>query len=252
MEFGLMKSANEQLDRLNMSVHANNYKVPVVGFSWDSNTALNISGWGTAKLIADQNGPKLAQFIINFHNTCQNTKIRLVAHSLGARVVSSTLLSLNDSRVWTTKPIESVHLMGAAINDKATAKNEPFGNAVAHTVNHFYNLYDPEDNMLKISYQSTEKQNALGLLGLKNSQQQSPSANYTEQNVRFEIPPYRDANGTAQPDCLDNMVSGWGDNHCAYIGFRQPKPFDNILRDDGAINVVVADWGTPPSSSKVR
>ena len=29
----------------------------------------------------------------------------------------------------------------------------------------------------------------------------------------------------------------WGDNHCGYIGFRQPLPYP--LLDDGAINVVV-------------
>jgi esterase/lipase superfamily enzyme len=229
-------SADEQVHRLNMSLNANNYQVPVVGFSWDSNI-----GWPVAKLMADQNGPKLAQFIIDFHNKCPNADIRLVAHSLGARVVSSTLLSLNNSRVWNPQPIESVHLMGAAINDKSTSKNELFGNAIAHTVNHFYNLYDPEDNMLKIAFKDLEKQNTLGLLGL-NPTQPRPSLNYTEYNVRFEIPPYSNANGTAQPDCLDDRVVGWGDNHCGYTGFRQPKPFDNILRDDGAVNVVVADW----------
>jgi esterase/lipase superfamily enzyme len=211
-------SADEQLHRLNMSLHANNYQVPVVGFSWGSNTA-----WGIAKLIADQSGPKLAHFITNFNQTCPHTYIRLVAHSLGARVVSSALLSLNNTRVCTHKPIESVHLMGAAINDKATSKNELFGNAIAHTVNHFYNLYDPEYNMLKIAYRNAEGQNALGLLGL-NATQPRLSSNYTDYNVRFEIPPYSNANGTTQPDCLDNKVYGLADNHCSYMGFRQPKP----------------------------
>jgi hypothetical protein len=42
--------------------------------------------------------------------------------------------------------------------------------------------------------------------------------------------------------CLDYKVSVWGDNHCGYMGFRQPKPFDSMLKDDGAINVVVAEW----------
>ena len=63
-------SVNEQLDRLNMSSDANNYTI-LVGFSWDSNTALNPYGWGIAKYIADQNGPKLAQFIFDFHNNAR-------------------------------------------------------------------------------------------------------------------------------------------------------------------------------------
>jgi hypothetical protein len=82
--------------------------------------------------------------------------------------------------------------MGAAINYKATSKNEPFGNAIAHTVNHFYNLYDPEDNMLKIAFKDKEAQTALGLFGL-NPTQPRPSSNFTECNVRFELPPYSNA-----------------------------------------------------------
>jgi hypothetical protein len=130
--------------------------------------------------------------------------------------------------------------MAAAINNKATAANQPFGLAIQHIVNNFYNLFDPEDNMLQFSYKFTEKQDPLGLLGLQVGQPR-PSK-YTEHNVLFELPPYRNANGTAQPDCLDFSVVIWGDNHCGYMGFRQAKPFDNLLRDDGAINVVVGDW----------
>jgi hypothetical protein len=42
-------------------------------------------------------------------------------------------------------------------------------------------------------------------------------------------------------ECSSVLVEG--DNHCGYIGFRQP--FSNLLLDDGAINVVVRDWGNP-------
>ncbi|MDF2736593.1 MAG: hypothetical protein K0S93_449 [Nitrososphaeraceae archaeon] len=31
-----------------------------------------------------------------------------------------------------------------------------------------------------------------------------------------------------------------GDNHCGYIGFREP--FSNSLIDNGAMDVVVSDW----------
>jgi hypothetical protein len=31
-----------------------------------------------------------------------------------------------------------------------------------------------------------------------------------------------------------------GDNHCGYIGFR--NPFAGSLIDDGAMNIVVRDW----------
>ena len=35
-------------------------------------------------------------------------------------------------------------------------------------------------------------------------------------------------------------VLGKGDNHCGYIGYRQP--FSNSLIDNGAINIVVEGW----------
>ncbi len=70
-----------------MSLAANSYEVPLVGFSWDSNTPLNKDGWETAKRIAENNGPKLAQFILEFKSKCKDTDIRPVSHSLGGSVV---------------------------------------------------------------------------------------------------------------------------------------------------------------------
>lgn len=66
-------------------------------------------------------------------------------------------------------------------------------------------------------------------------------ANYAERNVKFEIPPLKRASGLYQSFC-DKAVYGWGDNHCGYIGFREPYPFNRFLKDDGAINVIVDDW----------
>ncbi|MGH9976470.1 MAG: hypothetical protein ACRD8Z_11630, partial [Nitrososphaeraceae archaeon] len=66
------QAANEQFNRTAMSLISNNYTIPLIGFSWDSNTPLNKSGWETAKNIAEMNGPKLAQFVIDFKNKCKN------------------------------------------------------------------------------------------------------------------------------------------------------------------------------------
>jgi hypothetical protein len=238
-------SAKEQIDRTKLSLNANGYNIPVVGFSWDSNTATNPSGWNIAKIIANQNGPKLANFISDFKANSPNCNIRIIAHSLGAKIVESTLISLyNNNQKWKKSlvyNITSIHLIGAAISDKAPSKNQPFGIAIENIVNHFYNLYNPEDNALKRAYVKTEDQNPLGLFGLKKGE--ASPANYSERNVMFEIPPFTKASGIYQTFC-DKAVYGWGDYHCGYIGFRESYPFNKVLKDDGAINVIVEDWST--------
>lgn len=236
-------SAIEQTNRVKLSLKANRYNIPVMGFSWDSNTAINPSGWEIAKSIANQNGPKLAKFISDFKGAYPDCNIRVIAHSLGAKVVESALISLfskkQRSNNSSAHDITSVHLIGAAISDDAVSKNQPCGIAIENTVNRFYNLYNPEDNALKGAYVLTEKRNPLGLLGLKKG---VPYAiNYEERNVKFEIPPFTKASGIYQTFC-DKGVNDWGDNHCGYIGFRETYPFNKVLKDDGAVNIIVGDW----------
>ncbi len=233
-------AAKEQLDRTNLSLKTNEYDIPVVGFSWDSNTVINPSGWAIAKSIANQNGPKLAKFLCDFRINCQNHHIRIIAHSLGAKVVESALISLNNNnQMWkkgSFDNITSVHFIGAAISDRATSKNTELGSAIDGIVDNFYNLYNPNDNALQGAYFKTENEHPLGLFGLKKGE--PFPANYTERNVMHEIPPFKSASGLYK-SLSDNAVFEWGNNHSAYIGFRD---VNGKLKDDGAINQIVADW----------
>ena len=232
-------ATKEQVDRTNLSLNSNEYNIPVVGFSWDSNTVINPSGWDIAKSIANQNGPKLAKFLSDFRTNCPNHKIRIIAHSLGAKVVESALITLNNNETWKNNcayNISSIHFIGAAISDKATSKNSPFGIAIDNIVNNFYNLYNPKDNILQGLYVKTENENPLGLFGLRKGEP-FPS-NYTEHNVMSEISSIRKTSGIYKP-FVDKTVSMWRNNHSGYIGFRG---INGKLKDDGAINVIVADW----------
>jgi hypothetical protein len=237
-------SANEQFNRTAISLATNNYAIPLIGFSWDSNTPFNEDGWKTAKTIAEKNGLKLARFIMDFKNECQDTDIRIIAHSLGAAVVNSALISLSNSQEWNTTNndfnITSVHLLGAAIDRSAIASNTTFGKAIEKVVGNFYNLRNPEDNMLEYAYKYVENDDALGLLGIQHSL--PLPRDYIERQVDSEIPPIDDADGNNRLDCFDYFVILPGDNHCGYIGFRGLPPFVNILRDDGSMDVVVEDW----------
>ena len=101
-------AAKEKIDRTALSLNTNGYNIPVVGFSWDSNTTINPSGWNIAKFIAKQTRPKLAKFISDFKTKYPNNNIRIIAHSLGAKVVESALINFNNEHGRTTQHIKSL------------------------------------------------------------------------------------------------------------------------------------------------
>lgn len=268
----------ERIDRVKMSFEHNGYFVPLVGLSWDSNVQ-----WDAAKSNAVQNGPKLGQFILDYMNTCRtdlgkDVNVRLIAHSMGSRVVLSALNNLHMNESWNNNnfKISSVHLVGAAVDDEEVSMEpievynlpwqswwppcwylpyfyagdgikSPYGKAIAEEIDDegkFYNLVNSEDNTLELIYPCYEGgDDALG----KNGKQEigiSPPPNYAEVDVKDEIKPLTDAD--ANGDCDFGVKNPWtgicfadvGDNHAGYLGFRS---LDNhtLLADDGAMNIVV-------------
>ena len=212
--------AKERLDRVKMSLENNSYSIPLIGLSWDSDKE-----WEYAKSIAKENGPKLAKFIIDYIDTCKHqhnkdTNIRLISHSIGARVILSTLENLHTNPTWNNNDyqISSVHLLGAAVDNEEVSKNpldidgdstikHAYGKAIQEEVIRFYNLYDPEDNMLQPKpfkpdnyiyevYPSFENDLALGQSGKDTTiaiQDQVSTPPYYEINVQNQIPAIRDA-----------------------------------------------------------
>ena len=159
---GMFENAPEIFERAKLSLENNGYTLPVIGFSWDSDTPISSEGWDHAQIIAKENGPKLAKFIFDLKDKCTQTKIRLIAHSLGARVVLSSLDTLNKDQTWNSNnyKITSVHLMGAAVDDDEVSKNAvdvtnsdgikgPYGKAIEEEVIKFYNLVNSEDDALE-------------------------------------------------------------------------------------------------------
>jgi esterase/lipase superfamily enzyme len=233
--------AKEEFNRIQSSLNDNKYRIPLLGWSWNSNT-----DYFSAQKNAKVNGPILAEFIteLKSENNCPNTDIHLIAHSLGAAIVTSTLNSLNNTQYLISdnndhpKLIKSTTLLGAAISNKLIA-DQHFGNVIYKFVDNFYNLYDPEDDGLKYN-KDFEKHNPLGLIGAINL---TTPSNYIDINVAYEIPPFSDADGDGNvEECFEETkpVQWWGDNHCGYIGFRNSTT--GLLLDDGAINVVLENW----------
>ncbi len=232
----MFENAPEVFDRAKLSLENRAYTFPVIGFSWDSDTAISAQGWNHAKIIAKENGPKLAKFILDLKDNCTQTKIRLIAHSLGARVVLSSLDSLHSNQIWNANnfKITSVHLMGAAVDDDEVSKNagdvisfagikSAYGKAIEEEVIYFYNLFNSEDDALEpgivypfyfdclfnysenqpVYYPCFEQDFALGQKGIQSTifDIYTPQ-NYIDVPVKQEIGNYIDADADQRCDLM--------------------------------------------------
>jgi len=255
--------AKEQLDRVKMSLENNTYhNIHLIGYSWRSDIE-----WINAKILANGEGIKLAQFISKLVQECdENTDIRLLAHSLGSRVILSSLNALNNISSGVNFKIASVHLMGAAVDDEEISKNPSdnnnseyddgivYGDAIEKYVNEFYNLYNSEDDMLERRdpdegtevYPFFEKDDALGSWRIQNASinRADVPSNYNEINVKNEILEIEDADGDGECDIFPSSciisTNDRGDNHLGYMGFR-----DNISKrivGNGAMNIIACNW----------
>src|SRR5438093_1391713 len=87
-EFGAL----EKFNRVLLSLRANNYYNPIIGYSWQSDSGLTIvDQWYFANQVAILNGLKFAAFLTDFKKQCGGTDVRILAHSLGARLVTETV-----------------------------------------------------------------------------------------------------------------------------------------------------------------
>lgn len=270
------KQAREQAERVFLSLQDSEYGIPLIGYSWDSNTSFSLTdpnialeGWNTAKKIANGNGPLFAQLILDFKKACESDNVRIIAHSLGARVTLAALQSLHANPEWTTNSnneIRSIHLLGAAIDNEqisTTANdcrfNDPklscSGEAIEALVGRLFNLYNPEDNMLQFVYNRVEGDKALGWCGEGGGSQWfalwmcfignavSEPQNYEEYGVINELPSNSDSNIDGECDVRNTngscTITLAGDNHFGYLGYRDSPA---SISDNGAINRVATDW----------
>jgi Alpha/beta hydrolase of unknown function (DUF900) len=265
------EDAIEQTERVFLSLQRSGYNISIIGFSWDSDIE-----WDAAKKMANENGYLLAGFIKEFKNKCPTDNLRIIAHSLGSRVTLSAIQSLYDNHPLETvsKIITSVHLLGAAVDDEQVSldnQNECMsinspplrcsGDAINLVVKHFYNLFNPEDNMLapqiipycpifcscpwcsyyESAYYLNENDNPLGSYPIKNVI--NVPMNYEEYNVREEIGLNEDADGDGKCDLeLQGTctIIYTGDNHLGYMGYRSSINF--VVTSSEVLNLVTLDW----------
>ena len=146
------------------------YSHPVIGFSYDSNTtgAHLIKhakhALAVGQIIAKKNGRNLGKFIQDFKTTSPKTKIRLIGHSLGSKVILSTIEYLAKKK-QNTGIIHSIHFFGASITAD-TPSSKKYGKILQNIVNKkIVNHYAPTDEVLNWADKEKYVRGPLGLKG---------------------------------------------------------------------------------------
>jgi len=175
----------------------NGYDRPVIGYSWDADT--DLFDWWDATDIAERNGLKLANFLYEYDQATDGVDVRLMAHSLGARVVLSAVqvLAYNDLNDVVT----SLSLLGGAADNDALATDGEYGPDVAVATGRTDNFWKSDDDVLQWAYSTAEFDSAVGEEGVEGT----PPSNYEDHNVD-DVP---DHFSYYAPDegCIDEVVA---------------------------------------------
>ena len=135
-----------------------NYQIK--GFKWRSHSLKTIvnnglATWYKAVHQTLEAGKMLSKFIIDQKELNPNIQIKLMGHSLGARVIFNTLYQLLDKK---TK-VDDIFLFGGAVSNDKTNWSD-----VAHAVSgNIYNFYSKNDDVLKNLYQLSMFEKPIGL-----------------------------------------------------------------------------------------
>lgn len=224
--FGVAKQALER----------NGYTGAVVGFSWDADMQhdpFSMTGYHAAKANTEKSGPLLASFLDDLARACPLAKIRVIGYSMGARLALESLMHLSGR-------VETVYLVGAALDNEEVQLNRRYGKAIAAHAGKVLNLYSPEDGKLGLFFWVKEGDRALGKSDVE--EPKKAPRNYRGQNVSRELP---------EVDEAGKLVRGGelGKNHSGYLGTRDDE---GNLTDDGAMNVVAADVATSRANDLPR
>jgi len=238
-------------NQANNSLKLDPQESPVIGFSWESDQGP--LDFDDSSRIATMNGRKLAQFLYEYRCTCPDTRMRLIAHSQGSRLVLNALQTLKEynhvasivldfpggrsgdllfptfeqgrklrslinynCKCFKDVNVESVALVGAAVDNEEVQIGE-FGMAISEVVSgKFVNYYNEQDPILKFLFTPEDFDLALGLSG-------------AERGV-FLADNYYDVNVTEQV----------GKDHSGYVGKSSDPEAEG--GGDGIMDLVKTNW----------
>lgn len=208
---GWMNSASDALDgayECQLALERNGYGGDTAAFSWDSDQGGSLDlGWADAKEIAEKNGRKLANFVTDWNaNTGQD--VRLIAHSLGARVTIFAMESLEND-FGAADAVTSATLLGGAVEEDDVSLDagwfdSEYGDHIEYAAGQFDNFHDDGDPILEYVYETREWEDAVGEKGCDGPE---PN-NYTDFDVTAEV----DAHGDyykRDVGVVDQIVAQW-------------------------------------------
>ena len=225
---GFNNSRDKAMNRFGVarqSLLQNDYKGAVVGFSWDADTQhdpYSMTGYRTGREHALDAGVRLARAIEKMKEACPLMKVRLIGYSMGARVALESLLTVKTT-------IDSIHLVGAAIDNEEVELGKRYGAAIERSAGRVFNYFSREDSKLGLFYWAKEGDRALGKADIEHKAR-APK-NYVSVESSKELP---------EVDKAGNVVSKGklGRNHSGYLGTRNDR---GELTDDGVMNLVARD-----------
>lgn len=168
------------------------YEHPVAGFTWGSLTL-----WFLAKQKAMRMGEVLAGFLDTYKRLHPGTEVHLIGHSLGSRVVGSTLQN--------TDKVSTASVLGAAIPRNSVSRGGEFHDALSN-VDEYHSYYSTNDAILGTGYHLREfGKTALG---------------------------YTEAQGETPENYREHDVSDLVENHCDHIqpGGPVTRVVDDVLK----------------------
>jgi esterase/lipase superfamily enzyme len=191
-----------------LALEQNGYGGDVASYTWDADEGDSVDlGWADAKDIAEKNGKKLANVVTDWNNQ-QGTDVRLIAHSLGARVTIFTMKSLEED-FGAADAVKSATLLGGAVEEDDVSLDagwfdSEYGSNIEYAAEQFDNFYDDDDPVLEYVYETREFEDAVGEKGCDGPQ----PANYTDVDVTDEVEKHGDYY-KRDIGIVDQVVAQW-------------------------------------------
>ncbi|MBN2082604.1 alpha/beta hydrolase [bacterium] len=215
----------------------------VVGFSWDADTQhdpIGITGFHTGDRHAALNGAKLAQFAVDWKRRNPHTRLHVIGYSMGCRMALECLWQLTDEPRFnnTGVKIDTVHLLGASLDNEVVECGERYGEAIETACGEFFNYYSGKDTALGAFYWVKEADKSLGEVCIEHPEH--APANYHSVDASGELCTY---------DQEYHLVAEkQGHNHKGYLGNKDPA---GRLLDDGALNLVAGNIARQQSTAVI-